>query len=276
MTGSIDYWIKKLSFKTAGYFCIAIAILLFYYTYYLFLFEKPDLIILLLGISFVFLGLMSLLFNTDKEMAIAFLIVAILIISGCLGTYFKYTQEMDKEIKTSDMRFKAHMEQWSWEQECMEKAIATYNVYKNDLEIMNVFYNIRSIHPFLKQQMIPLREYMKNLTKNITVDNYDLAFKQFSLCYTMNIDYSSDYTFYFNRFNKLYKNLSFVNYKSIPYSVGSEFEVEGEDFFLFAIKDDLDSNHDDGFEILWFSDELEYIKSQLEYTEKLVDFEVNI
>ena len=83
----------------------------------------------------------------------------------------------------------------------------------------------------------------------------------------MDNDYSENYTFYFNRFDESYDDLWYVDYDSVPFPEIPSFKyyVEGEGFFLFAIKDDCDSDHDEGFEILWFSDELHYFEQQLGY-----------
>lgn len=157
--------------------------------------------------------------------------------------------------------------------ESKQKVIA-FDMYNDnftkDEEIMSALYVIRDIHPFLQKQMPILKEKMCILTNNITVDNYVDARDQYLFCMEMNVPYSENYTVYFDIFDEKYKEkFCWINEYSTPLPEPDEV---GRWEFMFAIESDYDSRHD-GFEVEWYSDELEYIGSQLDFISGIIGLE---
>lgn len=191
------------------------------------------------------------------EIGIAVGVVFLLVITGvtAYNTYEKqeYIQKYIEEIS----RYFAD------ESKQRNLAIDMYNNnFTKDEEVMSALYVIRDIHPFLTKQMLILKEKMRILTNNVTVDNYVDARDQYLFCVEMNIPYSENYTVYFDIFDEKYKEkLCYINEYSTPLPEPDEV---GRWEFMFAIESDYD-DHRDGFEVEWYSDELEYIGSQLDF-----------
>lgn len=193
-------------FSALAGICFAVAIFLFYYVYYQFLFERTNILLIYVGIGFIFASLIFLFFKErEKEMAVIFLVFAIILFSGVIGIYIKDYQEEQEWERIWDMQKMMAIEDIKWSMIWQKRAENAYQNYTNDSEMMDAFTSIATIHPFLKEQMNHLREYMVILVNNVTIDNYTCAYEQFVLCYTIDRDYSENYTFYFNQYNELYE-----------------------------------------------------------------------
>ena len=196
-------------------------------------------------------------YKDAAEIGLAVGVVFLLIMTGVTAYNTHEQHECIQKYEEEMSRYFAYeSKQW-------EMAIDMYNDnFTKDEEIMSALYVIRDIHPFLTEQMPILKEKMDVLTNNVTVDNYVDARDQYLFCVEMNIPYSENYTLYFDIFDEKYKEkLYWINEYSTPLPEPDEV---GRWEFMFAIESDYDSRRD-GFEVEWYSDELEYIGSQLDF-----------
>jgi hypothetical protein len=190
------------------------------------------------------------------------LVILASIILGCMVNLYL---ERGREQEEHDKAFLSmEYEIWSWQVKQEQAAIASYEEYIKDNETMDAFYILRGINPFLKKQMPYLRDYMKILHDNITLENYGTAYNQFILCYTMDKSYSENYSFYFQQIEEKYENMMYIRHDSVPY-INRMVDYYWEGCYLFAIESDYDSSHSDGFELEYYTDELEYYEEQINY-----------
>ena len=140
---------KWNNFSVLSGACFAVAIFLFYYVFYQFLFDEPDVLLIFAGVSFVLASLMFLFFKMkDKETAIVFLVFVIVVFSGVTGVFIKERQDEQDWERIWKAELYMHIESSKWSMIWQERAENAYQNYTNDSEMMNAFYSIASIHPF--------------------------------------------------------------------------------------------------------------------------------
>ena len=195
-------------------------------------------------------------------LAVASIAIVVLIILISIGIFIVERERDYKE--DSEMAIRALLNHMKWEAKCEKDAIRSYEEYTRDNETMNAFFTLREINPFIKEQMPYLREYMKILHDNVTIGNYEIAHYQFRICNAMDKTYSENYSFYFQQIDEKYENMTWLNYRSVPYiNQGGYWEIR--DRYLFAFESNYDSDHDEGFELEYYTNELEYYEEQINY-----------
>jgi len=192
-------------------------------------------------------------------------IVAIIITCGMINFYLEREREQEEG---RNARLDMEIEYWRWQMKWEQAAIASYEECIKDNETMDAFYALRKIDPFLKDQIPPLREYMEILYDNITTENYGKAYDQFILCNVMDKTYSENYSFYFQQIDEKYENMTYIGHDSVPYI--NQMEDYWKGGYLFAIESDYDDDHDDGFELEYYTDELEYYQDQISYIQDIL------
>lgn len=155
-----------------------------------------DVQISMINTCILFMGLFARVsysrFKPISKNAVKFGIVIVVAILLVMVAY-RINEENEKKewIKKLEYYAKVDLEYWIYQMEMEDAAIDLYNNnFTKDEEIMSAFYTIRVIHPFLTEQMLVLRNRMRVLVNNVTMDNYIDARDQYLLCMEMNIPYS--------------------------------------------------------------------------------------
>ena len=223
----------------------------------------------LIALSILIMGMIARVsYSTSKyknvyKCFLVGVVAFLLFITIITGTIAYRNYELQERMEDTRRYVDAEFEYLQYEWEMEERAIYIYdNNFTKDEKIMSALYTIRSIYPFLDKQMPILRDKMAVLVDNVTLTNYAGARDQYLFCAEMNAPYSENYTTYFNIFNEKYKRpFRWIFPTVLPVPDIARWDEE----YMFAIESDYDSDHNDGFEVEWYSDELEYIESQLDF-----------
>lgn len=210
--------------------------------------------------------------KTIETVGVVLVIILSILATGLIYYYhtdFPGSARYNFEIELGKERAKMGLKDMIY---CDEQERLAINMYNNnftkDEEIMSALYVLRDIRPFIVAQIPTLRDKLCILTKNITMHNYVEARDQYLLCKQMNDPYSENYTVYFNILNEKYKHMwRWLYGRTTPLIDPDEIGKR----FMFAIESDYDNDHNDGFEVAWYSDELEYIGSRLDFISGLIN-----